>query len=202
MIIQPTATVAFQSTELDTYDINGTRWLRGVQIVTPLGITSAALKMLYKRHRKEFSREMTDIITVPSPGGAQQTRVFSPRGVALICMLVNSPKAAIFREWALDVLEGKAAPLQAPQTVIPAHIPPPVHPFADPRDAQIRALQAQLIKTNPRWQKLERYCRAGLSNVEIGKLLGVSRWTAGVYLRDMRKAGLLPSGKQLELFHG
>jgi hypothetical protein len=197
MIIQPTAKLAFHTTELDSYDINGTRWARLQQIVAALGMERRAGQQLFKRHRSEFTREMTDIITVPSAGGAQQTRVFSPRGAMRFAMLANTPKSAAFRDWASDVLEGKQPALAAP-----AYIPPPSHPFADPRDVQIRTLQAQLIKTNPRWQLLARYKAANLSNTEIGKLLGVSRSTAGAYVRDMRACGLLPATtRQLGLFH-
>ncbi|MBF0094897.1 MAG: hypothetical protein HQL34_10185, partial [Alphaproteobacteria bacterium] len=80
MLIQSTTTVTFSGHSLDVYDINGTRWLRGSQIVTPLVMSEKALKMLFKRHRSEFTPDMTGIITVPTPGGAQQTRIFSPRG--------------------------------------------------------------------------------------------------------------------------
>jgi hypothetical protein len=57
---------------------------------------------------------MTAVVKLPTEGGEQETRIFSPRGCYALGMFARTRNAAEFRRWVLDVLEGKAAVPPAP----------------------------------------------------------------------------------------
>lgn len=155
----PTATLTFQDRPLDVYEIDGTRWLTGAQIGPALGYDGNAsrhVKKIYERHKSEFDRSMTALIYVDTANrGIQKTRMFSPRGAALVAMLAKTERAAEFRAFVLDVLEGaRLAP--APAEVLPAAL----------RTEFLRFLRAK----KPLWPKIARYAGLGLSNTEIARL--------------------------------
>lgn len=108
-------TLVFQTTEFDIVDLQGQPWLRGAQAALALGYKNPenAIKDLYSRNADEFTSEMTQVLELPSAGGPQATRIFSLRGAHLLGMLARTERAAAFRRWVLDVLEGREAPQQA-----------------------------------------------------------------------------------------
>lgn len=113
-ILKPEKAVLFDLWEMDVYHVNGACWLRGSEIAYTLGISGGTLRRRFKAHRQEFSSDMTEIFTVWTAGAPHQTRVFNPRGVALLAMLSRGPKAAQFRRMLLNVIvEGEAPPLMA-----------------------------------------------------------------------------------------
>lgn len=112
--------LTFQNTDFDIVDIRNVPWLRGLQVASALGYKnpSADIVNLYERNADEFTDEMTQIIELPTAGGIQPVRIFSPRGCYLLGMLARTEKAKAFRQWVLDVLEGRTQPLQTrPATV-------------------------------------------------------------------------------------
>ncbi len=99
--------LAFQNTSFDVIDQNGKPWLRGYQIGTALGYSTPdlAIRKIYDRHADEFTDSMTAVITLATPGGPQETRIFSLRGCHLLAMFARTSVAKAFRVWVLDVLE-------------------------------------------------------------------------------------------------
>lgn len=174
MLIKPTAVAEFEGQSFDVYDISGVSWIRGGQVCHTLGITDRTLKRLLKTHRTEFTPDKTGIVTVPTPGGAQQARVFSPRAAALVAMLVNSPRAAAFRSWVLDTLEERASTTPAPALPAPAPVP------------------LELLR--PDLAAILRYRRMGLNHKEAAKLLGLSVDQVNKRSALLRRAGLLSMG--------
>jgi hypothetical protein len=65
---------------------------------------------------------MTAVIKLPTAGGEQETRIFSPRGCHALGMFARTPVAKAFRVWVLDVLEGKAAIPARPAPKTPAEV--------------------------------------------------------------------------------
>lgn len=183
MIIRPADTATFLSTTFEVYDINGTRWLRGGEISHSLDIPTRTFKDLFKRHRSEFTPEMTGIITVPTAGGAQQTRIFSPRGAALVAMLAKTERAASFRAWVLDVLDSRAMPTQPAPTLPPDMVA--VSALA------LKAIARAALAVNPRWRRILAYRERGFTNREIAKLLDVGPRWIGQSLRRMEALGLV-----------
>lgn len=109
----PTGTpvLVFQETEFDVTDLRGQPWLRAPQIEAALGYEKrGSINTVYDRNAEEFDDSMTQIVELPTAGGIQPVRIFSPRGCYLLGMFARTDKAREFRRWVLDVLEGHAAP--------------------------------------------------------------------------------------------
>ncbi len=113
---------------------------------------------------------MTTAIEVPTAGGVQLARIFNARGAALLAMLAKTDKAADFRAWVLDVLEGE-------QNKLPSQ--------------RMDLLQKELLAAKPKWKKILYYKEKGLRNFEIAKLLECHRTTIGKELRIMEACGLI-----------
>lgn len=116
-----TNVLVFESTEFDVVDLHQIPWLRGLQVASALGYKnpSADIQNLYDRNADEFTDEMTQVIDLPTAGGIQPVRIFSPRGCYLLGMLARTEKAKAFRSWVLDVLEGRIAPLDIRPMTVP-----------------------------------------------------------------------------------
>lgn len=100
--------LCFQSVEFDVIQRNQLPWVRGYQIGTALGYgenADVSIRKLYTRHADEFTPAMTAVVTLPTEGGPQETRIFSLRGCHLLAMFARTPVAKQFRRWVLDVLD-------------------------------------------------------------------------------------------------
>ena len=93
---------------------------KGYQIGSALGFSQpdAAIAKLFARNADEFTDEMTQVLDLPTAGGVQPVRVFSPRGCYLLGMLARTEKAKAFRQWVLDVLEGRTVARQSKPATI------------------------------------------------------------------------------------
>lgn len=113
--------LCFQSVEFDVVQQNQQPWVRGYQIGRALGYTAPDVQIskLYTRHADEFTPAMTDVVTLPTEGGPQETRIFSLRGCHLLAMFARTPVAKAFRKWCLDVIEqyGDRVPVAEPVTL-------------------------------------------------------------------------------------
>lgn len=115
-----TNVLIFEQTEFDVVDIHQTPWLRGPQIADALAMRDRrGIHDLYTRNADEFTDDMTQVIDLPTAGGIQPVRIFSPRGCYLLGMLARTEKAKAFRSWVLDVLEGRIAPLDIRPMTVP-----------------------------------------------------------------------------------
>lgn len=99
--------LTFQNTTFDVVDHNGDPWLRGLQIGGALGYARPdhAIWKLYETHKDEFTDSMTCVVKIPTEGGEQDVRIFSPRGCYALAMFARTKVAKEFRRWVLDVLE-------------------------------------------------------------------------------------------------
>nr|WP_315210807.1 BRO family protein [uncultured Albidiferax sp.] len=116
--------LTFENTEFDIVDIHNVPWLRGLQVATALGYQNPAqdFKNLYSRNADEFTEEMTQVLDLPTAGGMQPVRIFNPRGCYLLGMLARTEKAKAFRQWVLDVLEGRVQPQATRPTTVSQQI--------------------------------------------------------------------------------
>lgn len=101
--------LAFQSHSFDVVTRNNQPWLRGRQIDGALGYKRDAVSRIYERNASEFTDSMTAVVKLKTNGGEQDTRIFSLRGAHLLAMFARTPKAAEFRRWVLDILDGEPA---------------------------------------------------------------------------------------------
>lgn len=121
--------LCFQSVEFDVIPQNSQPWVRGYQIGTALGYgenADVSIRKLYTRHAEEFTPAMTAVVTLPTEGGPQETRIFSLRGCHLLAMFARTPVAKAFRRWVLDVIEqyGDRVPVAEPVTLNDTTITP------------------------------------------------------------------------------
>ena len=109
------AVLSFEDTTFEVVDWQDQAWLRLPQIEGALGYGNKGrgLQTLYERNAAEFTPTMTEVIDLPTAGGVQPVRIFSLRGAHLLGMLARTERAAAFRHWVLDVLDGHVAPQQA-----------------------------------------------------------------------------------------
>ena len=113
------AILTFENTEFDVVDIHNVPWLRLPQIGVALGYENPyKLQQLHARNADEFTDEMTQVLDLPTAGGVQPVRVFSPRGCYLLGMLARTDRAKAFRQWVLDVLEGRTVARQSKPATI------------------------------------------------------------------------------------
>ena len=100
------STLAFNNTTLSTVPVNNQPWLTAGELSRALGYRdSKSIQRIYTRNADEFTTSMTSVVKLTTPGGPQETRIFSLRGCHLIAMLSRTPMAKQFRQWVLDVIE-------------------------------------------------------------------------------------------------
>lgn len=116
--------LVFHDTTFHVVDQDGEAWLRGLQVATALGFKNPAqdFKNLYSRNESEFTDHMTAVIDLPTAGGVQQVRIFSLRGAHLLGMFARTARAAEFRRWVLDILEGVVAPMETGRMTFPQRL--------------------------------------------------------------------------------
>ncbi len=97
----------FGSVAMDVYRDGHEVWLTRDQIGTALGYTDprVAIAKIHDRHRDRLDR-FSGVTKVVTPGGQQETVVYSARGVYEICRWSQQPKANAFFDWVYDLLEG------------------------------------------------------------------------------------------------
>ena len=169
--------LTFEGVTLDTITINGQDWIRGPQIGAALELVNPAkaIRKVYTRNRHQFTPDMTMTIGVQTAGGEQLTRVYSPRGVALLCLLTRSPVADRFRAFVLDRLESGGAD----------------------DGALLARTQAALLAARPDLAQIRRYLDLGLAPCEIRRLLGCSENTLRRRRREMEALGLIAAPANL-----
>lgn len=113
--------LVFQNTRFDVLDQSGQPWLRLPQIGAALGYKNPYhVQKIYESNKAEFTPSMTALVKLPTAGGEQETRIFSLRGAHLLGMFARTAKAAEFRHWVLDILDGEQtapAPQPAPKAL-------------------------------------------------------------------------------------
>lgn len=98
--------LCFNDVQFDVIPQNSQPWVRSPQIAEALGYGQTnRINDLYARHADEFTDAMTAVVTLPTEGGLQETRIFSLRGCHLLAMFARTPVAKSFRRWVLDVLD-------------------------------------------------------------------------------------------------
>lgn len=198
---------AFDGTPIDIIEIGNERWVRGGQIVPPLGFADYdSIKKIMRRNPGDFGPDETMTVELPSRGGMQLTRLFSERGIAKLAMLATSPQATKFRDWAATVLTTPRQP--APPLLQPSQ--------KDHRDeiidlqrelinqlkerAEERLLRARPLKdgeAKPRWwrQDEDDYLVStfgATTTREIAMTLGRSRSSVLNRVGHLRMQGLIP----------
>ncbi len=162
--------VIFEGHELDKIYANGGIWLRGSQIGTTLGFIfpEGGIRKLYNRNKHQFTDDMTNQIILDTAGGKQLSRVFSPRGAALLALLAKTPIADRFRAFVLDKLESKTRTIE-----------------------NFTILEQEFLKARPDLHNLLRYSQMELSAQEIQHLMGLKETAIRRRKRLLESCGLM-----------
>jgi len=159
--------LTFGDVQFHVLQRDGEPWLRAGQIAQALGYSDQRdLLKLYRRRADEFTDKMTAVATLPDlrgglvpSGQMREVRIFSLRGAHLLAMHSNTTWAKVFRIWALDVLDGKAAP------AVKAVAQPDL--FAQPAPdltAKFAELEVKLAHSQTQTQELKDRLLASLSS--------------------------------------
>lgn len=97
----------FGSVTMDVYRDETAMWMTRDQIGTALEYPEPrkAVAKLHERHKERLD-QLSGVVTLGTPGGQQETVVYSPKGVYEICRWSRQPKADAFFDWVYDLLEG------------------------------------------------------------------------------------------------
>lgn len=103
--------LTFHNTSFAYMEVAGQILLTAAEVGEALGYSDdKAIHRLYRKHADEFTNKMTGVVKVTTPGGVQDSRVFSLRGAHLMGMFSRTPVAKKFRRWVLDVLDREVQP--------------------------------------------------------------------------------------------
>ncbi len=102
--------LTFQNINFAYMEMAGQIWLTAAEVGQALGYSDdKAIHRLYRKHADEFTVNMTGVVKVTTPGGLQDSRVFSLRGAHLMGMFARTTVAKEFRRWVLDILDREVA---------------------------------------------------------------------------------------------
>lgn len=148
--------LCFNDVQFDVINQNQEPWVRSPQIAEALGYGQAnRINDLYTRHADEFTPAMTAVVTLPTEGGPQETRIFSLRGCHLLAMFARTPVAKQFRRWVLDVLDKLAEEERAKTEPVsnPDKLPTPDAPLTPDQQCTLQAIVRAKVEALPREQR-------------------------------------------------
>ena len=98
--------LTFQNINFAYMEMAGQIWLTAAEVGKALGYSDdKAIHRLHRKHADEFTVNMTGVVKVTTPGGLQDSRIFSLRGAHLMGMFARTTVAKEFRRWILDILD-------------------------------------------------------------------------------------------------
>lgn len=148
----------FEQTPISIVDQEGQPWFLGKDIAKALGFDDPKhLNQIYNRNAEEFQDVDTRILNlrVQNDIQAREHRIYSKTGAYLVAMFAKTEKAAKFRRWLIDVLEGKVS--------IPGY-----EDLARYRDIVLN-LQEELIESEPNFAEHIRLANQGESWLSIAR---------------------------------
>lgn len=105
---QEIKTFAFEGHALTFRQDNGEWWATAEEAAPLLGYArSQSVVNIFNRHKSEFRPGESGQLDLSYPdGGTQRTRVFSPRGLARLCLLGRTEVSRRLHDWVIyDVME-------------------------------------------------------------------------------------------------
>lgn len=203
MTTKPTTALVFNNVQFDIIDRNGVPWLRSPQIAEALGYRQEnRIADLYNRHADEFTPVMTALVKLPTAGGEQEVRIFSPRGCYALGMFARTPVAKAFRQWVLDVLEGKAAPPKMGEVCLDTLTPSEQQTLKEIVQRKVEALpEAARAKAYAEvWSRLQnRFRVAKYSQLPRQQLADAIVYVTGMELRAVSPEPTLTPAQRREL---
>lgn len=97
----------FGTIQCDIYAQGTEFWMTRDQIGRALEYADPAnaIAKIHQRNRERLDK-FSGVVNLSTPGGMQETVVYSARGIYEICRWSRQPKANAFYDWVYDLLEG------------------------------------------------------------------------------------------------
>ncbi len=134
---------SFCSIQCDFFRKDNEIWMTREQIGSALEYSEPrkAIQKIHERHKERLDT-FSGVVTLGTPSGAQETYIYSARGIYEICRWSQQSKADSFFDWVYDILEGlrkgELALIPAPQQQLPAP-PTPLRQLQSPRSDEAAA---------------------------------------------------------------
>lgn len=223
--MSPNQLAEFSGLQITIHDFNGSRWVAALDVGRGLGYTDPkGIHAIYRRHADEFTDRDTwqGVVKTSTPGGAQQTRLFSETGVVLLTMFANTPRAKDFRAWAKRVLAREVTGQNVPSASgLESHMARLADHMADlaavsrqqAAKLEVTSRYIALLELNQRGKirvtpeveaEVFKLKAQGLSQADIARLLRISSATVslllkGTFPRNAALAGHSPPAQQQAL---
>jgi len=178
----PTQIVEFEGQPVRLIRIDGVNYIPAEDLGKILGFSEPRKSVLniFARYREELEPH-SGVINLVTPGGTQEARVFTEIGAYLVAMFARTPRAREVRLWL-------------------ARLPQLVRERGAEvlRDAVRQAIERAfaLAEDISRYDQetLEKLvwlrCRAGLTQVEAGRVLGISRFAVQRIEKVLKRRGI------------
>lgn len=100
-------TFDFQGRTLTFTEVAGEFWLSGSDVARALGYGShREVTKLFARHEAEFKAGEAEVVKLTtSDGKSRRMSAFSPRGLLRLAIHADTPTAAAFRDFVIDVMD-------------------------------------------------------------------------------------------------
>lgn len=190
---QSIQTYQFNQIPVSVIDHNGDGWMTGDDVGKSLEYNQPRKRIneIFSRYRDELEEFSVDLKLRSTDGKLYNMRVYNEEGVMMLAFFSKQPKAAAFRKWAVSVL--KSYRQQGSRPAIPTET-----------QTIIRNLQAELLNSRKRMDKVLRLQQAGFSKAESARMLAIGETTVRKEAAILKRCGFRvdAAGGQLDLFGG
>lgn len=175
---------------LQCVERGGEFWFPGAEIGRLLGYSDPvrAISKVFHRHVQHL-QEHTGLVTVTTPGGNQEVRVFDEEATYFLVMRSDTERASeICMQFASALKELRQRKLQELQSQVRA--------LACETRYRVEAALGMTPMERERIPKVLNYLRRGFSTREIALVMQVHRRTVQGYITRIRQLGLLEEAAQ------
>ena len=192
-----TMNIKYNDHSLTAIDRDGKPWFTAEIIGQHLGYASSntrkGILKLYERHSDEFSGADVAVVKLGTPGGTQDTRIFSLSGAIKLSTFASTKTGKKFRQWAwaelMKIIEQGQQASEIRTTFQPS--------YTASIEQALDHTQRELLAARPMWANILRYLDMGHSRAEISLLIQRNKNTLRKYIRRMEACGILEPPRNL-----
>ena len=177
---------SFGGIQCDIYAQGTELWMTREQIGTALEYADPknAIAKIHQRNKERLDR-FSGVVNLSTPGGMQETVVYSARGIYEICRWSQQPKANAFYDWVYDLLEGlRTGRIALQNTALDDYL----GMSEEERAIAYFQNRKQLKQLEPKAEAFDRFLSAdnAQSMAVVAKSLGTGRDRLFKFLRDQK----------------
>lgn len=162
------AAIEYNDTPITIVDQEGQPWFLGTDLAKAIGYDeNRSLTRLHARNAEEFQDVDTRVVKLTPQGASQgrEYRIYSKTGAYLIAIMAKTEKAAKFRRWLVEVLNGDVAL--------------PGYEEAAKNKAILDGLRASLLEDWPHLVEHLELARSGLPLAKIAEIMEIDEYDVG-----------------------